>query len=117
MQVGLEQLIDEELAAYVEESRRFNAASKAAAGDQPDPATPEGLQEARGRLSAARTGGRAAEHVAEVGGRRVPVWITVPQGREARGAYLIIHGGASTPGQRPRVRPAAAWRTPSGRPS
>jgi len=49
MEVGLKRLIDEELAAYVEESRAFNAASEAAADGQPQPdlTTSEGLQEAR----------------------------------------------------------------------
>jgi acetyl esterase len=95
VEVGLRRLIDEELAAYAEESRQFNAASMAAAGGQPqpDPATPEGLGEARGKLPVAQSGGRAVGRLAEAGGRQVPVRITIPEGREIRGAYLDIHGG------------------------
>ena len=37
MEVGLTHLIDKGSAAYVEESRTFNAAVQAAAGDQPQP--------------------------------------------------------------------------------
>ena len=46
MELGLTHLIDQGSAAHVGESRTFNAAAQAAAGDQPqpDPATPEGLQ-------------------------------------------------------------------------
>ena len=53
MQIGLDSLIDDELAAYVEESRNFNATLDASAGAQPQPdhSTPKGLQEARARLS------------------------------------------------------------------
>jgi hypothetical protein len=35
MQIGLESLIDDELAAYVQESRIFNATLDASAGAQP----------------------------------------------------------------------------------
>jgi hypothetical protein len=37
VEVGLRQLVDGELAAYVGESRQFNAAAEAAAGGQPQP--------------------------------------------------------------------------------
>jgi hypothetical protein len=43
MEIGLKWLIDEELDAYVEESRQFNAASKAVVG----PTTVEELRQAR----------------------------------------------------------------------
>ena len=103
MQVGLESLIDAELAAYVEESRAFYAARIASrrTDSQPDPSTPEGLREvraleearAKGAISAASPGPPAAETVAEVAGRRVPVRIIAPESGAARGVYLDIHGG------------------------
>jgi acetyl esterase/lipase len=80
MQVGLEGLIDAGLGAYVEECREFNAAAAAhsAVQPQPDPSTPEGLQQAQ---------------LAEAAGRRVPVRILVPESGTVRGVYLDIHGG------------------------
>ncbi|MGW5646056.1 alpha/beta hydrolase [Saccharopolyspora sp. NPDC003752] len=96
MEIGLNRLIDEDLAAHVEESRQFNAASRAAAADQPmpDPATPEGLRQIRERLaSTARSGGKAVDRLVEAGGRQVSVRITLPEGGEIRGAFLDIHGG------------------------
>jgi acetyl esterase len=97
MQIGLESLIDAELAAYVEESRSFNAASGASAGAraQPDPSTPEGLRAARTGLSPRPVppGPPAVERLAEAAGRRVPVRILAPASGTARGVYLDIHGG------------------------
>ncbi len=97
MELGLESLIDAELAAYVQESRDFNA-SVGVGGDtnlQPDPSTPEGLKEARATLAvpAQAPGPAAIERLAEAAGRRVPVRIFAPQSRTARGVYLQIHGG------------------------
>jgi acetyl esterase/lipase len=97
MQIGLESLIDAELAAYVEESRSFNATLDASAGaqSQPDPSTPDGLQEARAGLAPrpAPPGPPAVARVVEAAGRRVPVRILAPQSGEARGVYVDIHGG------------------------
>jgi acetyl esterase len=97
MQIGLESLIDAELAAYVEESRDFNAAMGASSDtlDQPDPSTPEGLQEARAGLPVRATppGPPAVERLVEAAGRRVPVRILAPESGAARGVYLDIHGG------------------------
>jgi acetyl esterase len=97
MRFGLESLIDAELVAYVGESRDFNASSGAGSGthSQPDPSTPEGLQEARARLSvpASPSGPPAVERLAEAAGRRVPVRILAPESGIARGVYLDIHGG------------------------
>jgi acetyl esterase/lipase len=97
MEVGLKRLIDEELAAYVEESRKFNAALKSPTGDQaqPDLTTPEGLQKARDKLtsSSAQPGPTVVERLAEAGGRQVPVRTIVPERGEIRAAYLDIHGG------------------------
>ena len=58
MELGLSYLIDKGSAAHVEESRTFNAAAEAAAGDQPqpDPATPAGLHEARSMLASRPSG-------------------------------------------------------------
>jgi acetyl esterase/lipase len=104
MQVGLERLIDAELAACVEETRAFYAASAARGptDSQPDPSTPEGLKQvralqearARGAVSARSPGPPVVEALAEAGGRRVPVRILAPWGGgRARGVYLDIHGG------------------------
>lgn len=103
MQVGLESLMDAELAAHVEESRAFYAARAASRGSdpQPDLSTPEGLskvralEEARAAsdVSAASAGPPAIEALAEAAGRRVPVRIIAPESGMARGVYLDIHGG------------------------
>jgi acetyl esterase len=97
MKVGLEQLIDPRLAAYVEEAREFNAAAAKAKNTigEVDPSTPEGLEAHRSGLSVRPTpdGPPAEETVAEAEGRRVPVRITLPQTGPPRGAYLEIHGG------------------------
>jgi acetyl esterase len=97
MQIGLESLIDEELAAYVDKSRSFYAARSASAANQPqpDPSTPEGLQEARARLTVPATppGPPVVERLVEAAGRRVPVRILAPDGGQAPGVYLDIHGG------------------------
>ena len=88
MEIGLGRLMDAKLDGYIEESRRFNAASKPGVG----PASFEELQQVRtGRATPAA--GRAESHIAEHGGHRVPVRITVPRETEVRGAYLGIHAG------------------------
>ncbi|MFE6924536.1 alpha/beta hydrolase [Nocardia sp. NPDC057663] len=91
MEIGLKWLIDEKLDVHVEESRQFNAASKAGAG----PATVEELQVVRARKAMIRAPSdhRTTQQTAEAGGRRVPVRITLPQDAEIRGAYLDIHAG------------------------
>jgi acetyl esterase/lipase len=97
MNVGLNQLIDAELAAHVDESRAFVAASAATAGSRqpPDPSTPDGLRAARNMLVSrpAPAGRLVTEQVAEAGTRQVPVRIIRPQERETRAVYLEIHGG------------------------
>jgi len=97
MKVGLEQLIDPKLAAYVEETREFNAAAAAAKNTftEVDPSTPEGLEAHRTGLSTRPTpdGPPAEEVLAEAGGRQVPVRVTNPQSGSPRGVYLEIHGG------------------------
>lgn len=97
MEVGIDRLIDEELTAYAEECREFNAVMSAntAGQSQPDLRTSEGLQEARNTLNTSRThrDPAAVERLAEVGGRTVPVRIIAPSQGEARAVYLNIHGG------------------------
>jgi acetyl esterase len=97
MKVGLEQLIDPKLAAYVEEAREFNAAAAAAKNTftEVDPSKPEGLEAHRTGLSTRPTpdGPPAEEVIAEAGGRQVPVRVTNPQSGSPSGVYLEIHGG------------------------
>src|ERR1017187_9328601 len=95
MELGLTHLIDWGSAAHVEESRTFNAAAQAAAGDQPqpDPATPDGLQQARTMLTSRPPEPRAVERIADADGREVPVRIITPGEGQARAAYLEVHGG------------------------
>ena len=95
MELGLTHLIDQGSAAHVGESRTFNAAAQAAAGDQPqpDPATPEGLQQARTMLTSRPPEPRAVERIADADGREVPVRIITPGEGQARAAYLEVHGG------------------------
>ena len=92
MRVGLDSLIDADLAAHVEESRAFYAAR--APRPRPDLSTPEGLQEARAQEAArAIRDRRTEEALAEVAGQQVPVRIIAPATGTARGVYLDIHGG------------------------
>jgi acetyl esterase/lipase len=98
VRIGLKQLIDGRLEAFVAEAREFNANAAATKGDradEPDPRTPEGLAAHRTGLSKRPTpeGPPAVEMVAEAAGRSVPVRVTMPQGGEPRGVYLEIHGG------------------------
>jgi acetyl esterase len=98
VQVGLENLIDPKLAAYVEEAREFNAAVAAAsdgADPHPDPSTPEGLRQARAGLTPrpAPPGPPAVELLAEASERKVPVRVLTPTSGSPRGVYLDIHGG------------------------
>lgn len=97
MRVGLESLIDPQLARFAAEARRFNAAAalRRGAGPEPDPRTPEGLRQARAALSPrpAAEGPAALELVAEAAGRQVPVRVHAPHDGPARAVYLDIHGG------------------------
>lgn len=97
MQLGLESLIDAELAAYVEESRDFNAAALAGSHtrSQPDLSTRDGLREARASLTPrpGAPGPPAVERLAQAAGRRVPVRVLIPESGPASGVYLDIHGG------------------------
>lgn len=91
MQIGLESLINPELAVHVEECRDFNAASSANSG----PSTLEGLHAARATRTATATppGPPAVERFIEAAGRRVLLRILAPESATTRGVYLDIHGG------------------------
>ena len=96
MEVGLTYLIDKGTAAHLGESRTLTAAVQAAAADgqpQPDLSTPEGLQEARSKLTSRPPDPRAVDRIAHAGGRQVPVRVITPREGQARAAYLDIHGG------------------------
>lgn len=97
MRVGLDNLVDPRLAAFVEEARELHAAAAGAKNlfQEVDLSTPEGLEAHRTGLSRrpAVEGPPAIEALAEAQGRQVPVRITEPQARPARGVYLEIHGG------------------------
>jgi acetyl esterase len=97
VKVGLEQLIDGRLEAFVAEAREFNAgkAAMTEGREGPDPRTAEGLEAHRTGLSErpAPEGPPAVEMVAAAAGRQVPVRVTMPRGGEPRGVYLEIHGG------------------------
>jgi acetyl esterase len=97
VRIGLEQLIDGRLEAFVAEAREFNAGKEAMTRDEdgPDPSTPEGLEAQRTGLAERPTaeGPPAVEMIAAAEGRTVPVRVTLPQRGEPRGVYLEIHGG------------------------
>jgi acetyl esterase/lipase len=97
VRVGLGQLIDGRLEAFVVEAREFNAGKEAMTRDRegPDPRTPEGLEAHRTGLSKrpAPEGPPPVEVIAEAEGRQVPVRVTMPREGEPRGVYLEIHGG------------------------
>lgn len=96
MRVGLDNLIDGRLEAFVAEAREFNAGKEAMErGEEPDPRTPAGLIAHRTGLSKRPDpeGPPAEEVMAEAGGREVPVRVTMPQTGAPRGVYIEIHGG------------------------
>lgn len=96
MEVGLTHLFGQGTAAHLEESRTFNAAMQAAAAGgqpQPDPSTPEGLQQARSMLTDRPPDPRAFDRIAQAGGRQAPVRVITPRHGQARAACLDIHGG------------------------
>jgi acetyl esterase len=97
MEVGLQELIDPKVGAFVEEAREFNAAAAAAKNTftEVDPSTPEGLEAHRTGLSVRPTpdGPPPEEVIAEAGGRQVPVRVTNPRSGSPPGIFLEIHGG------------------------
>lgn len=96
MRVGLDNLIDERLWAFVAEQREFNLATGAKETmSAPGPSNHEEVRQMRAGLS-----DRPAEHgpepidvTVEAAGLRVPVRILEPPGGEPRGVLLDIHGG------------------------
>jgi hypothetical protein len=117
MELGLSSLIDKGSAAHVEESQTFNAAVEAAVRDQlqPDPATPEGLREARRMLASRPPDPRAVERIARAGGRQVPVRIITPRGARPGPPALRFTAGASTSVRQHEAMPATlSWPMRSG---
>jgi len=106
LELGLEQLIDGALAAYVEESREFNAelAKKTAGQPESDLASASGVREARDALSSTSThrDPAAVELLAEAEGRQVPVRVITPSRGRTRAVYLTIHGGGFSLGSAAR---------------
>jgi acetyl esterase len=106
MKIGLDSLMDAEVAAYAEESRAVYAARAASRGTdpQPDPSPPAGLQAVRaleqgratGAVSPASPGVPAVETLAEVAGRRVPVRILAPESGTVRGSTWTFMAAVST---------------------
>ena len=96
MRVGLDSLIDERLLAFVEDARRYNAATGVKETmSAPGPSNPEEMREMRAGLPdrPVEHGPEPLEVVAEAAGLRVPVRILEPPGGEPRGVLVDIHGG------------------------
>ncbi|NKE61154.1 alpha/beta hydrolase [Lentzea sp. PSKA42] len=87
MQLGLKNLIDQELLVHVEECRAANAASPTGKG----PSDLDELREVRAKRPAPADSA-AVEHVAEADGRQVPIRVLSPSGTPS-GVYLDLHGG------------------------
>jgi len=90
-EVGLAHLIDEEAAALGDPCPPAPEVTKAR--PRPDPATPEGLLEARRGLSSRAPDPRALKRIARAGDRRVAVRVITPKDGQARAVYLQVHGG------------------------
>jgi acetyl esterase len=102
MRIGLESLIEEEMGAYVDEVRSFNAKRSASrdAEPPPDPSTPEGLETVRAEQTITPTSGPApVQRLVAAAGRRVRVRVLAPQSDAPRGVHLDIHGGGFYMGQ------------------
>ncbi len=90
VRVGLDSLIEPELARHVPESRGFYAAR----GERRGPASLEELREARAQhVAAPLSAGVTVEHVVDASGREIPIRISMPRNTKVRGAYLDIPGG------------------------
>ena len=90
MQVGLNGLVDADLARHVPESRAFYAAR----GERRGPASLEELREARAiHVPAPLPRGVAVEQVVGASGREIPVRIFMPENTQVRGVYFDIPGG------------------------
>ena len=95
MEFGLHRLIDDELGAYVQESRQFYKMRQAAVKDtlQPELGNLAILREIRSQRSTPTAPDRAVERVAKARGCQVPVRIITPENDAIRGVYLDIHAG------------------------
>jgi acetyl esterase len=93
MEIGLPHLIDHELTAHIEESRRFNEA--AGQREHPDLSSLDGLLRARAANAMSPSGAlsRTVERLVEAQGRQVPVRITAPANGVSRAVYLDVQGG------------------------
>src|SRR4051794_4969622 len=88
--VGLDRLVDAELARHVPESRAFYAAR----GERRGPASLEELREVRaGNVPAALPAGGTVEQVGTASGRTIPLRIFLPTSTKVRAVYLDIPGG------------------------
>jgi acetyl esterase/lipase len=96
MRVGLDNLVDERLLAFLEEAREFHAATGMnEAMAAPGPGTSEEMLAMRAGLAERPVphGPPPVEVLAETGGRQVPVRILEPPGGRPRGVFVDIHGG------------------------
>jgi acetyl esterase/lipase len=96
MRVGLDNLVDERLLAFLEEAREFHAATGMnEAMAAPGPGTSEEMLAMRAGLAERPVphGPPPVEVLAEAGGRLVPVRILEPPGGRPRGVFVDIHGG------------------------
>lgn len=93
MEIGLAHLVDDELGAYVGESRDFYEA--ASRGPRPDLTSIEGLRQARAANDERPGAGldRTAVRLVEAGGRQAAVRITVPEHGPSRAVLLDLPGG------------------------
>jgi acetyl esterase len=88
--VGLNRLVEAELAAHVPESRAFYAAR----GERRGPACLEELREARAaHVPAGLPGGASVEHIVGGSGATIPLRIFLPEHTTVRGVYFEIPGG------------------------
>lgn len=97
MEVSLRMLIKSEAQSLADETRLFHNNRKAVAKKkrQPDPTTPDGLQQARNSRKpySALADRNVVQRMAEWKGNKVPVRIILPQGTQPQGVYLNIPGG------------------------
>ncbi len=90
MQIGLNRLVQAELARHVPECRAFYAAR----GQRRGPASLEELRKARAEhVPAPLPGGATVEQVADASRRKIPLRIFMPKNTKVRGVYFDIPGG------------------------
>jgi acetyl esterase len=90
VQVGLNRLVQAELATHVQECRAFYAMRAERRG----PASVEELREARAQhVPAPPPDGVTVEQVADASRRKIPLWIFMPKNTTVQGVYFDIPGG------------------------